>query len=70
MRLLRMVSQIAYEYLGLFHCNKLRHLRYIVRRYFLREDFEISCYFLLFHFLSPLELNLPFSGNRRGSMGR
>ena len=33
-------------------------------------DFEISCYFLLFHFLTPLELDLPFSGNRRGSMGR
>ena len=34
------------------------------------DELYISCYFLLFHFLTPLELDLPFSGNRRGSMGR
>ena len=65
-----LVFQIAYEYFGLFHCNKFRHYRYIVRRYLLRKDFEISCYFLLFHFLTPLELDLPFSGNRRRCIGR
>ena len=49
MRFLRMITHIAYERSGLAHGNKPRHLRYIIRRYLLREDFEISCYFLLFH---------------------
>ena len=60
MRFLRMISHIAYERSSLAHGYEFRHYRYIVRRYLLRKDFEISYHFLLFHFLSPLELDCLF----------
>ena len=55
------------ERFGLAHGYEFRHYRYIVRRYLLRKDFEISYHFLLFHFLSPLELDLPFRATGGGA---
>ena len=49
MRFLRVIPIISYERFGLAHGYEFRHYLYIVRRYLLRKDFEISCHFLLFH---------------------
>ena len=70
MRFLRMIFHIAYERSGLAHGDEFRHYRYIVRRYLLRQHLVIHSYFLLFHFLTPLNLYLPFSGNRQRCIGR